>query len=124
LQEKVLKAKEELAGLEFGFLVKAKQKIATLIDDLHVFAEYIAWLDVFSAHAILAKEKLYIKPELSSSQTLDLVGARHPVIEEFLPADQQFIANDLEMGNKSSPDCTKGPSRTSFAMTGETELSN
>jgi len=100
-------------------LAKAKEKIAGLTDDLHVFAEYIAWLDVFSSHAILAKEKKYIQAELTPSSALHIVGGRHPVIEEFLPQDLPFVPNDLKMGNKPFPDC-----HTSFAMTGEKKLND
>lgn len=41
---------------------------------------------------------------------LEITAGRHPVIEEFLPLDQQFIANDLVIGgNESTLDIITGP---------------
>lgn len=37
------------------------------------------------------------------------MGARHPVIEKFLPIDQQFIPNNLETNPSSSIHIITGP---------------
>jgi len=61
-------------------------------------------MDIFSGQAILAKEKWYIRPEFINWKIMEIVGWRHPVIEEFLPTDQQFIPNWISI---SSDDDTK-----------------
>lgn len=33
---------------------------------------------------------------------LEIISGRHPVIEEYLPLDQKFIANDLHIGSGES----------------------
>jgi DNA mismatch repair protein MutS len=61
---------------------------------------------VYCSHALFAKEHQYIQPHLSHSTTFDIVGGRHPVIEAYLPRDQQFIPNNLCIGTQISPNGT------------------
>ena len=95
LQINILKAKDDLRTLEFTLLQQAQEKIAEWTKALNQFAERIAWLDLFVSHALLAKEKKFVKPEFISWETLAIIAWRHPVIEKYLPLDQQFIPNDL-----------------------------
>lgn len=95
LQVKILEAKDELGAMEYTFLKQAQQKITEGTRELHAFAELIARLDLFVSQALLAHEKKFIKPLFVNNETLTIIEGRHPVIEEFLPLDQQFIPNDL-----------------------------
>lgn len=67
---------------------------------MNEFSQHIAWLDVFVSQALLAEEKQFVKPEFVDNESLTIVGGRHPVIEKYLPHDQQFIANDLQLNEK------------------------
>lgn len=95
IQSQVLSAKDDLVSREFALLQDAKEKISQTSRALTAFAEHIAWLDVYSSHALLAKEKNFSKPEFTNNSQLSIIDGRHPVIEEFLPRDLQFIPNDL-----------------------------
>ena len=68
--------------------------------ELHEAAEKISWLDLFVSQAILAHEKKYTKPLFVKNDTITISEGRHPVIEEFLPLDQQFIPNDLKLNSE------------------------
>lgn len=92
-----MEAKDELRALEFSFLHQAKEKISENVGALHEFAEYISRLDVFVAQALLAHEKKFTQPEFTINNRLSIIDGRHPVIEEFLPRDQQFIPNNLTL---------------------------
>jgi DNA mismatch repair protein MutS len=76
-------------------LEESKAMVAKGTVALTRFAEVISWLDVYTSHALFAHEKKYIQPELINNTSLVITGGRHPVIEAFLPRDQQFIPNDL-----------------------------
>lgn len=104
IQSQVLSAKDDLVSREFLLLQDAKEKISQISTSLTAFAEHIAWLDVYTSHALLAKEKNFSKPEFTNNSQLSIVDGRHPVIEEFLPRDLQFIPNDLKMSDDSSED--------------------
>lgn len=92
-----MEAKDILSKMEYEFLEQAKTKIHDNMKQLHEFAEKISQLDLFVSQAILAQEKKYIKPLFVKNDTLHIIEGRHPVIEEFLPRDQQFIPNDLQL---------------------------
>ena len=100
LQVNILKAKDDLRELEFELLRQAQQKIAGGMKELNEFAERIAWLDLFVSQALLAKEKHFVKPEFINEDTLTIIEWRHPVIEKYLPLDQQFIPNDLKLNSE------------------------
>jgi len=100
LQISILKAKDDLWALEYELLEQAKQKILWWTQALNEFAEYIAWLDLFVSQALLAKEKKFVRPEFVEWETLTIIEWRHPVIEKYLPLDQQFIPNDLSLNGE------------------------
>jgi len=109
VQEKILSAKDELTKKEYEHLGKAQEKIASLHKALHHFAEKVAALDVYVSHALFVEQKQWVKPEFVPNGTMDIIGWRHPVIEAFLPMDQQFIPNDLHMGEiPPSPPLSRG----------------
>lgn len=100
LQVHILKAKDDLRSLEYELLQQAQQKIMDGTKQLNAFAERIAWLDLFVSQALLAKEKKFVKPEFIEGDGLSIVEWRHPVIEKYLPLDQQFIPNDLTLNGE------------------------
>lgn len=100
IQKMVMEAKDKLVYHEFSLLEKTKEQISNLAPELNEFANYISWLDLYTSQGILAKEKKFIKPELKTDWELNIKAGNHPVIEEFLPNDQQFIPNNLHMSGK------------------------
>ena len=95
LQENILKARDELVKLENKLLSDMWEIIASKNVVISSFAQKIAELDVFCSHAIFAYENQYVKPEMNQNNFIEIVWWRHPVIEAYLPSDQQFIPNDL-----------------------------
>jgi DNA mismatch repair protein MutS len=103
IQQSILSSKDQLTKLEFQLLATLAEKVAKLAGALSSFAQKIAELDVYCSHAIFAQEHHYIKPELNATSIIAIEGGRHPVIEAYLPRDQQFIPNDLVLGNQTAP---------------------
>lgn len=97
LQVNILKAKDDLRTLEFNLLQQAQEKIRWWTKELNEFSEQIAWLDLFISQALLSKEKKFVQPQFVQWEVLTVVWGRHPVIEKYLPIDQQFIPNDLQL---------------------------
>jgi DNA mismatch repair protein MutS len=120
LQHKVLGAQFELRRCEEALIAAARTRVVDVIAALQQVAEGIAWVDVYTSHALFALERKWVMPELvdvmdrtgvngEMSKTdergeaavagvMEIVGGRHPVIEAFLPHDQQFIPNDVAIG--------------------------
>lgn len=119
IQEKILSAKDELRAKEYELLAKAQEKITSLHKILHAFAEAVASLDVYVSHALFVQDKQRIQPEFVTDGTIDIIGGRHPVIEAFLPMDQQFIPNDLVMNQiPPSPPLSRGEQGYIHIITG------
>ena len=59
-------------------------------------------LDVLSSFAYTAISKKFIKPKIKTESMLNIINARHPVVEDLLPATQKFIPNNLLMDINSS----------------------
>lgn len=58
-------------------------------------AQALARLDVAASHAKRAAEGGWARPHFVEDQCLDIVGGRHPVVEDALAKDgQSFVAND------------------------------
>lgn len=102
LQHKILSAQFQLKTKEQVQLSLAKEKIIAAVKSLTKLADGIAWLDVYVTHALFVVEKKWIRPKLITDGGLQITAGRHPVIEEYLPIDQQFIANDLSIGIQNS----------------------
>lgn len=95
LQHKVLGAQFQLRSREQALIEDARTRLVEVVAALQQVAEWIAWLDIYTSHALRASEKKYVKPEIVTDGVLHIVWWRHPVIEEYLPHDQDFIPNDV-----------------------------
>ena len=98
LQWHIIEAKEKLDAKELAVLVSLQQEVLMHMKELYFLAEKLAWLDLFTSHAIFAKEHQFVKPEITEKSTIEIQGWRHPVIEAFLPKDEPFIPNGLAIG--------------------------
>ena len=62
-------------------------------------ADAVARIDVAASHAQRAAEGGWCLPHLKDEPCLELLAARHPVVEEALARDgERFVANDCELG--------------------------
>ena len=106
IQNKVIEAKNALIEQEFLVLEETKNSIIAITNDIYDFSSHIAWLDLYTSHAIFAKENSLNKPKFQSAEwkvqnsellELEILDGRHLVVEKYLEKDQQFIPNDLLM---------------------------
>jgi len=102
IEQQILTAKEQLFNFEQTLLIQTKEQIANISSSINNFAQQIAWLDLYTAHAIFAQENNYNKPTLHPQKHIDINLWRHPVIEKFLPIDEQFIPNNLQISSDTT----------------------
>jgi DNA mismatch repair protein MutS len=80
-------------------------------------AAAVAAADVLLSLARVAAERGYCRPEVDGSEALDLVEARHPVVEAMLPPDSGgFVPNDVQLAAAGDP--AAGPHGTFLVITG------
>jgi DNA mismatch repair protein MutS len=95
--EKVLSAQARMIQREAELFHQLREQVAAQTNRLLLTAEALATLDALAALAELASERGYVRPKLVPEPILQLQAARHPVLEQTLPAGT-FVPNDLSMG--------------------------
>lgn len=95
-EDQVLRAEEQSQALEYELFVQLRERTAAAAPQLVETAEALARLDVLAGLAELADLSNYCRPEIVREPVLYLKGARHPVLEQILPAGT-FVPNDVAM---------------------------
>lgn len=94
-EAKILGAEEKIQSLEQEIFLKLTQWMLSYIGAVQETAGLIAKLDCLSSFATQARSGKYTRPLLDDSHDIDIKEGRHPVIEQQLPPDSPFIANDV-----------------------------
>ena len=104
LQIEILQSRDKLIEREQSLLMEAKEFLLENQSYLADFSELIAWLDVYSSHALLSIDKKLVAPTITTDSTCQIDDGRHLVIEEFLPRDQDFIPNNIAIWDEEFGD--------------------
>ncbi len=94
-EAKILGAEEKILALEQQLFAELLQYLLQFIGQIQQTATLVAQIDCLSSFAFQAKTHQYSRPLLDDSFDLDIKEGRHPVIEQQLPPDAPFIANDV-----------------------------
>ncbi len=100
-EEKILGAEDKILALEarlFGELVMSMQEF---IPQIQTDANLLARLDCLLSLAKAAEEHRYVRPEVDSSDVIDITQGRHPVIETQLPPGESYVPNDIHLDSES-----------------------
>jgi DNA mismatch repair protein MutS len=96
-EARALAADEEIAALERAALARLTEEVGRATGRLVKTANELAVLDALRSLAEVAARHGWVRPELEESETLEIVGGRHPVVETHL-AGEAFIPNDCRLG--------------------------
>ncbi|HBY67569.1 MAG TPA: DNA mismatch repair protein MutS, partial [Flavobacteriaceae bacterium] len=94
-EAKILGAEEKILVLEQELFGKLVEWMLQFIGSVQQNATLIAKLDCLCSFAAHAATHNYTRPLLDGSFDLDIKEGRHPVIEQQLPPDSPYIANDV-----------------------------
>jgi DNA mismatch repair protein MutS len=100
-EARILAADEEIATLERAALVRIGAAVTATAGRLLATAGNLAQLDALLAFAEVAARANWVAPEVDESDTLQIVGGRHPVVEGHL-AGEAFIPNDCHLGGDAA----------------------
>lgn len=98
-EEQILGAEEKIQALETRLYAELLAAVADYIKPVQLNAQLIAQLDVLLNFAFIAEKNHYVRPEVTTGKTIDVKGGRHPVIEQNLPIDEDYITNDVFLDN-------------------------
>ena len=101
LQEYELRARnaqEEIVRLERAVYADLLEEVARVARPLLDSATALARLDALVSFAEMAARHEYVRPEIVDGQALEIVGGRHPVVEQALGRDERAAAEKAVIG--------------------------
>lgn len=96
-EEQILGAEEKILALEQELFQSLILAAAPFVACIQQNAQAVAKLDCLLCFAHNAKRYNYHRPEIAQDTMLDITEGRHPVIEQRLPAGEQYVANDMRL---------------------------
>ncbi|MBX2924215.1 MAG: DNA mismatch repair protein MutS [Chitinophagaceae bacterium] len=94
-EEKITGAEDKIFQIELELYDKLLLELQDYIAPMQVNGNVLAILDCLICFANNALQFNYKKPQLHEGTALELKESRHPVIERYLPAGEQYVANDI-----------------------------
>lgn len=98
-ESKILGAEEKIASIEYRIYNELMAAVAEFTSAIQLNAQVIARLDCLLSFASVSLKNNYVKPAINSGKTLRILHGRHPVIEQLLPAGEEYVANDIYLDN-------------------------
>ena len=96
-EEKILGAEERILALESELFNRLTTDLTRFIRPIQHDAQVAARLDCIASFARTATTRRYVQPVVDDSDVIDIKGGRHPVIEQQLPSDDPYVANDVHL---------------------------
>jgi len=102
LETKILGAEEKVNAIEEDLYHKLMLEIIDYLDPIQSNAELIANIDCLLSFAKVAKKNRYCKPEINEETDIVIQQGRHPVIEQHMAVDEQYVPNDIHISNNDT----------------------
>ncbi len=101
LDEKIRSAADKAVAMEEEIFADLVVYVMTEAKDLVKTINMVASIDVAAALAELAEENNYCRPKIDDSTAFEVVGGRHPIVENALKRDNNssFICNDCSLNS-------------------------
>jgi DNA mismatch repair protein MutS len=100
-EQKILGAEEKISALETRLYEELLDRLSLHISAIQRTAKTLAEIDCLLAFATNAINYQYARPQLNSSDHIDIKQGRHPVIEREMPLGEQYIPNDVFLDKKA-----------------------
>ncbi len=95
-EARVLGADEKAVELEYELFCGVRDQVAQTSGEILAVAKAVAQLDVLGSFAETAVRHHYARPTVNDSDTIHIIGGRHPVIER-LGVSGPYIPNDCKL---------------------------
>ncbi len=101
LETKILSAQDALVTRELEVFRELCKETCKSIESILTAGQQIAAIDALASLAQVAHNMNYVRPVVDSSEILDLVDGRHPVVEQMVP-EGEFVPNACRVDTKQS----------------------
>jgi DNA mismatch repair protein MutS len=92
-ETQVYNAEDQIKDVERKIFVDLCQRLSIYTERLLTTARIVASLDVMASLAETAAKQGYVRPEVVEEDMLEIIGGRHPVVEQTL-RESRFVPND------------------------------
>ncbi len=96
-EDEILTAQEKSLELEQRLFEKVRAETTKYISRLQGLADCLANIDCLTSFAFLARQRRYIRPEMTVAKELVIEEGKHPVLAETMGAE--FVPNDVAVGD-------------------------
>jgi DNA mismatch repair protein MutS len=90
----ILNAGGRANDIEYRLFLNLRDKIKKESVSLSLIARSVAKIDVLCSLAEHSRHRSWVRPEIFEDERLDIIGGRHPVLEEV----EGFVPNDVHFG--------------------------
>ncbi|MDN4073357.1 DNA mismatch repair protein MutS [Fictibacillus terranigra] len=104
----ILEAEEKMVSLEYELFLQVREHVKSYIQSLQLLAKQLSEIDVLQAFAAVSEEQRYVKPLISSTNSVSISNGRHPVVEKVMDA-QEYVPNDIYLNDDRSMLLITGP---------------
>lgn len=101
LEDMVLGAEEKLIELEYQLFIEIREQIAGHILRIQNTASQLSTLDCLCSFAEIAQKNGYCRPNVNSSDKIEIKNGRHPVVE-VQSNSVKFVPNDTDLDTEAS----------------------
>ncbi len=106
-ETETLSARDRAIALEQRLFEQIRQALLPAVPGFQELSDGLARLDVLCGLAILAQERRYCRPTMTTERSFEVVDGRHPVLD--LQLGNDFVANDVRFGEDDSLLLITGP---------------
>ncbi len=99
-EEKIVGAEDRIAQIESEIFSRLVNDLVSYHRVLQYDAQVVAQTDCLLSFAKVAQQYRYCRPVMNDGDAIDIVAGRHPVIEQQLASQSDYIANDVHLDNR------------------------
>ncbi|MEE1200464.1 MAG: DNA mismatch repair protein MutS [Christensenellales bacterium] len=108
LENRILGAEENAIRTEYRLFCAIRDRLKLLLPRLRTTAHSLKTLDVLLSMAQVASEQDYRRPHINDEGRYEIIGGRHPVVEESI-GRQVFVPNDTFLDDEKRIMVITGP---------------
>ena len=100
MEATILGASDKVCSLEYELFCEVRAFVADNSHRIQKAAAILAKLDAYYSLASVAAKNNYVRPEVDTSDVINIRDGRHPVVEQFV-RDTYFVPNDADLDTSS-----------------------
>ncbi len=107
-EDRILRSKDLRTSLEYRLFRDLRKAVSQYTQNIQKTSDALSELDYFLDLAYVASENNYIRPHFNGENRIEILRARHPIIEKAAPGTL-FVANDYRMDKDTDVLIITGP---------------